>query len=333
MTSQSEIQGHNLEQYAASIVYNVLKVLPMRIKQINRGVMTFKFAAELPTGESFIIRFYPDTRWNIVNYEPDILQRCSELGLPVPKVVIDSRTGPEAPLQYMVYRMIDGFPLSDRYTALTDASRLEIAAQIVAHIHSLHQVHLSGFGDLIDGSTAKFDSWRVFMQQSISDGISSARQNYVFNDDVITKLEAVALDLGAWSVQPGCGLTGWDISPENILVDNNNRIVGLLDFEGILSGDILLNLGYCYARYYKTAFFESVADAWPCQLTDHQWRDVELYAVIRALRIARFAHQPLPTGHTRTPVEDFLPGFKSALNSLVNEGLKTKKGGYVNEYQ
>ena len=161
-----------LEEYAALVVKKISGVSVIQVKQINRGVMTFKFAVLLPTGEEWLVRFYPPSRSFVVDYEPDILHRCAEVGLPVPEVIGDSRTGPRTPLQYMVYKMIKGVPLSEKFPELTTASRSEIAEKLVICLCTLQEIPMIGFGDLADGTRAQFESWQAFIRRSFAEGIS-----------------------------------------------------------------------------------------------------------------------------------------------------------------
>jgi hypothetical protein len=105
---------------------------------------------------------------------------------------------------------------------------------------------------------------------------------------------------------------------DNLIVQPADSLVGVVDFEGVLSADALLGLGYCYAAYGPTGFFGDLAHAWATPLSDNETRRVEMYAVLRGVRLARFAHLPLPTGGPREPVEKRFPGFVMALRSLVD---------------
>ena len=320
---ESKKQEGFLKEHAALLVKEITGKKRVEVKHINRGVMTLKFAVQLHTGERYIVRFYPLNRSDVVAYEPDVLHQCLNKGLPVPEVIADSRTGPSAPQQYLIYKMIDGVPLSDRFPRLSDTSRMAIAAQLVNYLFTFQELQVSGYGDLIDISRARYNSWQEFIRRSFRDGINAAKRYALFPASVIKELEAVVRNLKVFQRREKSSLAWGDISLENILVDDSNRIAALIDFEGTLAADILLNLGYCYAMYQDTGFFKSIEQAWPDVLTDDQWRKIEFYAILRAIRIAKYASQPLPTGHPRTPMDQLLPGFISAL-SIFREQKITK---------
>lgn len=317
--AEPKAQISSLKDYAIFIAQEISGSTITTVNEIKRGVMTFKFAITLSPGECLIVRFYPISRSSVVHYEPDILHRCAELGLPVPAVIADSRTGPSVPFQYMVYKMIDGVPLSERFPKLTTASQNEIARQIVNYLYALQEIQVLGFGELADGSRALFQSWNSFMRQSFIQGIEAVKEHCLFPEEIITNLEGIAIALETFREQTSHGLVWGDISTENLLIDDHNRIVGLLDFEGALAGDILMNPGYCYAGNNGTCFFESLINSWPEPLKDDEWKRIYLYSILRTLRIAKFAHLPLPTGYPRQPIERTFPGFQKALNNIMKK--------------
>jgi aminoglycoside phosphotransferase (APT) family kinase protein len=107
-----------------------------------------------------------------------------------------------------------------------------------------------------------------------------------------------------------------DLSVENILIDSDNEVAGLVDFEGVIAANRLLNLGYSCARYYGSAFFDALRQAWKEPLHENEWHWIHFYCVLRAVRLVQFAGEPLPTGHSRTVIEDLLPGFQPAIKAL-----------------
>ncbi|HOV66529.1 MAG TPA: phosphotransferase, partial [Bacillota bacterium] len=113
------------------------------------------------------------------------------------------------------------------------------------------------------------------------------------------------------------GLVWGDVSPTNILVDRSGQLMGLLDFEGALAGDVVLNLGYCFASRYTSEFYRTIRSAWGAPTSDELCTRIELYAVLRGMRITKYAHnRNLPTGQPRMPIEELLPGFVVAASRL-----------------
>jgi aminoglycoside phosphotransferase (APT) family kinase protein len=107
-----------------------------------------------------------------------------------------------------------------------------------------------------------------------------------------------------------------DINFENILVTDDAQIAGLIDFEGCMSGDPLATLGYGYAVHGEDPFFQLMLQAALGLAPTQQDARVAWYALLRALRLARYAHFALPTGRPRDALVKIVPGMVPALALL-----------------
>jgi aminoglycoside phosphotransferase (APT) family kinase protein len=322
MPEHSSPQG--LRSAVRTIITNVIGESPTRVTALHRGVMTFKFVAWLKSGERYIVRFYPSSRSHIVNYEADILRRCVRAGLTAPDPLADSRSGPPAPLAYIVYKRIEGRTASDRYAGLSSADRAGLAVQLADALRILAGIHMKGYGDPFDGTSAVFQTWRDFVRTSLDEGLRLARRYGSLPQALLTTLER--MDPG----RNGCGIDrpgvlAWgDISLENILLNDRNQVCGLVDFEGVLAAEPLLALGYCQAAYAKTEFFRFLKKAWSTALDAERQDRIDFYAVLRVLRVAKFAHEPLPTGIARRSLLRMFPGFAPSVQRLAKiEGGKS----------
>jgi aminoglycoside phosphotransferase (APT) family kinase protein len=291
-----------------------MAVAPESVDKLSLGVMTHKYATRLPNGERYIVRFYPTSRAHVVEYEPDLLRRCCQAGVGTPEVVIDSRTGPSAEMQYVVYRMIEGTPLVDRLSTLSAAALKRLAANLVGRLEALARIPVAGYGDLLAADHARFASLDEFCAASFREGLKAVAEKRLWSQETAEMVEAIART-GTPRQEGRPALTWGDISLENILINSDNEIAGLVDFEGVLAADRLLNLGYAYARYFPSAFWDALVEAWPNPAPE-QWRSVYFYCVLRAVRLAPFAGEPLPTGHPRAAIEGLLPGFQPATRAL-----------------
>jgi aminoglycoside phosphotransferase (APT) family kinase protein len=312
----SEIRTKSLEKMAQDLVREHVDIPIVRVEKIALGVMTLKYVVELDSGQRYVVRFYPSSRSEVVQYEPDILRRCFAAQIFVPEVVADSRSSPKAPLEYMIYRWIEGVPLADRLPMLAEDSLAEVARSLVACMGRLHEIEVAGYGELVDGARARSTSWESFLEDSFRLGINATMNKRLVSKEVLEKLRFVQEHLGKFSTLSRTGLVWGDISPEHVLLDKHDRLTGLVDLESILAGDILLNLGYAYARYSGTRLFEALLRAWSCRLEEDLWAKIELYAILRALRILEHSHRPLPTGEARMPIQGFLPGLDKAIDGL-----------------
>jgi len=176
---------------------------------------------------------------------------------------------------------------------------------------------MTGYGDLVNAFHGRFTSLIDFVDSSFAQGILGARNHELLPTKTLSELEIVHRKLKSLVPDAPSTLVWGDVAPDNIIIDDQDRLAGLIDFEGALAGDPIINLGYCYSRYCKTDFFDAIVRNWPLSLGTDHWRRIELYAVLRAVRILRFAHEPLPNAQPRTPIEQLLPGFVDAIGALA----------------
>jgi len=288
------------------------------IEFVPRGVMNHKFKVTLRDDSAYGFRFYPSGRERIVNFEPDLISRYAAVGLPVPKVLTDSRSGPAVGQCYMVYHWIEGQPMDKRMPFLRPNQLTLIARELVEFLKSFTRLPVAGFGELESATKARYRTWREFLETSLAESLTAPGGNQW--DQETVKIFKAAVELAASAAPEQKPVLAWgDISPENIVLDDQDRIAGMLDFEGTLAADFSLTIGYCQARFLNTPFFESLWRAWPKNERGSSDQTLQILALLRGLRLARFAGSPLPTGQARKPLGQILPGFPEALNRLRSQ--------------
>lgn len=309
--------GSSLRADAKRIVTQVSGEAITQVTRVATGVMTFKYFVESADGHRYVVRFYPRERAAVVGYEPDVVRRCRAHGMRVPEVLASSRTGPKASLQYMIYKMLPGISLDLRLAVLTPQALSRICSGLIAELRVLNGIEISGFGDLVDGTRARFDSWLSFVGRTFIVGVAAARAQSLLPSKLLDAVNLIGqnLDRFAYAGQPA--LCWGDISPQNIIVSEDEELVGLVDFEGVLGAEFDLHLGYLRAKYAGTDFYSTLAAAWPGGRDKAASARAALYALVRALRLVPHGRAPLPTGIQREPLEIFLPGLKEAIDESL----------------
>lgn len=312
-----------LPEAAAAVVRGLLGQPVESSERVDRGMMTFKCRVRTLSGDDVMVRFYPAGRASVVNQEPDLLIRCRLAGLPVPVSIGDSRTGPPAPWAYIAYRRIAGETLADRLPRLQDSQREQLARNLARLLSRLESINLDGSGELLSGEAADDIAWTVFVVQCMQAGLESVKRHVLLPASLTAMLERVLGNSPTRVTRPTNRLIWGDINFENILVTDDGMVSGLIDFEGCLSGDPLATLGYCQAVHGPNPFFQTLVDVWGAATgTQPDPQCVAWYALLRAMRLARYAHLPLPTGRSRDPLIDILPGITPAL-LLLDRADKT----------
>jgi aminoglycoside phosphotransferase (APT) family kinase protein len=286
-----------------------------RVDLIPRGVMNHKFKVSLLDGDSYLIRFYPPAQAKIVDYEPDLLGRCFQAGLPTPIVVSDSRSGPAVGHSYLVYRWMHGVSLVDRLPALDPPALERIVLELVSILQRIARLEIAGYGDLVTSTQARFGTWAAFLETTLSELRSSSAAT-LWGPKTVAALETAWSKSPAWPQERKPVLVLGDISPENILLDAADKIVGLIDLEASFAADFSLTLGYCHARFYNTPFFNALRRVWPREENLDLDQAVQFYTILRGFRLVRFAGTKMPTGHPRDAVENILPGFGEVMKQL-----------------
>lgn len=308
--------SHTLEREAARVGQELLGAPVRRCERITFGAMTFKFRVELDGGARFVVRFYPPNRSRVVDFEPDLIRRLGAEGLPVAVIVGDSRTGPPASLAYMVYEYLEGTPLSERFGALTTAARDRLARQLVGAMTGMGRIRLAGWGEPLTAWRAGSPSWEAFVTESFAEGLRSLTAHQLVERDLIDRLERIAGRLGRL-IDPETGRLVWvDCNPENVLVGDRDALAGVVDLESVLVGDPLMPLGACHARFSGDAYFQTLVRAWPEAPSEGAWRRIHLLSILRALRVAAYGRQPLPTGQHRAALVEVFPGLREAAARL-----------------
>jgi aminoglycoside phosphotransferase (APT) family kinase protein len=285
------------------------------VTRLSSGVMTYKYVIHCEN-DKWVLRFYPHARSHIVNFEPDLLRRCSEAGLAVPEVLGDSRNDPGAQLQYVLYRMLPGVSLAEYRGVLSSAEMHKLGQQVVKFLQSMARISVQGWGPLTDARHGQLESWEAFVAQTFENGIAAVQKNRLLNANRIQQLQRVRDNLSAFISPARAGIAWGDLSPGNIIVDEVGALRGFVDLEGALVAESILSLGYLRAYTSQSPLYQALAVAWSESLDVTACRRIDLYAVMRMLRIMEFATKPLPTGVKRVRVDSFLPGAIEALDAI-----------------
>lgn len=277
---------------------------------VDSGVMTHKVLVQHPMFGEFIVRFYPTERSHVVNYEPDLFTRLHTVGIVCPEVIADSRSGPSSNLSYVVYRPIPGVTLDSRMSLMDDAALAQIASDIADILKRISRLEVQGFGDLINAELGASNTCRQFINSAFGIDFSSLQASGILPSEWCERLIELRANLRTIDLPLSPSLAWGDLSPQNVIVDRNNRVAGIIDLESMIACDALTTAGFFFARHGKTRLYAA--------LRSHIfWNDnaprFHLYSVLRAVRILRYASLPLPTGIARIPIEKLLPGAGESL--------------------
>lgn len=303
-----------LEGLASRLTKKLTGRSPDAIAPIAQGVMTYKFLVERGD-EKYVVRIFPLGREEAGLVEAALLSRCRKAGMMTPELLV---AGEFEGARCTVYRYINGRSLQDTAAGLGRQAIDRLAAQIADQLQIMAELPVTGFGDLASASSGKHRTLSAHL-------IATASRALEARTELPNGLREVAERVATWTPRrPGVRppqLIWGDISPENIIVNADGALAGLIDFEGAFIAGRAATLGFLEARYPDDAFTGALRGALSSASAHHR-SAVHSYTVLRALRMWPFLAEPLPTGLARAPIESVLPGLSRAVVSLLNSDLE-----------
>jgi aminoglycoside phosphotransferase (APT) family kinase protein len=273
------------------------------------GVMTFKYKIKVRHA-AYILRIYPPANTTRTDLEFEVMHGLFSMGCKVPEPV---RYNNAAGLHWLLYKFIEGQPLSNLLHALTTTEINTIAAQIMHNLLNFSKLPVQGFGFLLTGEEI-FSNWNNFLLQSIQRGAAYLPLMNEFDNPTIDLLLAFATKQTDLISTSATALVWSDFSPGNIII-HNKSLAGLVDFEGCISGDATLALGYLFAIEGHSSFFESML----LQFKKHfviTHEQIVFYTIIRLFRLSKYFNVAFPTGIHRDPLKLYFKGIPVAIEYI-----------------
>lgn len=280
---------------------NKIGIQPTLLTYIPRGVMTDKYSF-LHQGRKYIIRCFQPYRKEQPALEYKYLRLFQEKGIkaPIPYAFSDSEG-----LPYIVYEMLEGETLSDCFDSLDSCSRNRLCNDIAANYLKIADIKGIGYGKIEEYGVFSDTTWKDFIDNVITQAQDiSVKNGNKEMADCCTRLEEFANGIP----EPEPCLIWSDFSSDNIIVDRHGRLSGFIDFEGLMSGDPILGLGYLNAHEENDNLVSSISKA---LYVSRNSELIGFYSLIRLCRLLPYQHMPLPNGTEREPLSEFLrPAYR-----------------------
>lgn len=269
---------------------------PENLEYINKGVMTDKYSFRWHA-EEYIIRCYPPNRSWLAKIEYQYLEKFQNNQILAPKPEKFQVDGQAA----LIYKKLPGKTLGEVYDKLDDVHKDCLCQDIVENYKKISAITTSNYGDLKDDGNFSYNSWKDFLLDSINTALrifesQGNEAKVVCCKGLRNYVETISLAEGklVWS----------DFSVDNIIVNEQNQLSGFIDFEGLISGDPLLGLGYLIAHGKNNDFVRRIFQKYG---VDNERHKIDFYSVLRYCRLLPYVNNNLPNGESRTPIEEFLP--------------------------
>ena len=270
------------------------------ITEIQTGLFNTTFKIGCPEDEpDLIVRIAPDEDTGMIYYEKDMMHREPEIHkmvrekttLPVPKIIHADFSKNLIPNDYLIMEFIEGIPMSD--VPLTQAQQKEIYKQTGSYLKELHDsTVLNTYGYPGNNCMAMKNSWNEAFYVMWSKLISDISSIGVYNKDE-NHFARKQLDkfMFAFDRRIPASLLHMDIWSQNILLDSNNKISAILDWDRALYGDpeiefaVLEYVGFlndAFKEGYKT--FPGISSNFKIRQVFYYLYEFQKYIVIWTLR-------------------------------------------------
>jgi aminoglycoside phosphotransferase (APT) family kinase protein len=316
-TAQTELEA--AQATAEAVVAQIAPHSRPHITRLAGGIMNFMFLARDTKRGKYVVRVYPLHRSKNRRFEPGVIRRLRSAGCAVPEVLDSFERSAARPRACFVYRYIEGTPLISRQSTMSSRGLKYLAREVVEQLLQFKGVAVHKFGNLVDADTAAEMHASEFIEGSLTSCVEACTNTGVLDDLTLSRLSKLASTAGRlWEKFDGA--LGWgDLSASNIIVSDSNRLAGLVDFEGTFALHLALSAGYLYAMQPHNPLFAAILDEFQSADNALDADTVRFFAVLRAVRMARYAGRELPTGIAQGRIFEVLPGAAIALNELAGK--------------
>lgn len=298
-----------MEISSAKEIINMYFKNAYNIYEINRGVMNFKFQFS-SNSRDYILRCYPKGREYLAELEFKYLSLFISKDIKAPVVKYFSSEYPG----YIIYEKINGVCLSEIFENLTPSSQINLCNEITENYKKISYIKTSGCGVMLNYNSFIFDKWKDFLLYEINKSLHYL--NNIKSEFNITVLRIYLEQFISKYLVEKKSLVWSDFHPDNIIVSNEGKLAGFIDFEGLIGGDPLLGLGYLQAKEYNSVFFKQIYSSYSMSAC----KDIiDFYSIVRYLRLVVYEQFNLPNGSFRTPIKIFLPYSYSLIKNICHE--------------
>ena len=279
---------------------------PAEMEPIEMGVMTFKYKVKV-NNDFYMLRIYPPANTTRTDIEYQIMHHLFTMGCKVPEPV---KYNNDEGIHWLLYKYIEGQPLSVLLAGLTPAEVDLVAGQILDNMLHFTKEPVQGFGFLLLAE-GTFPHWKDFLLDAVARGSLHLSAIKEFDQSTITALlDFAKKQIAQLHFENPC-LVWSDFSQGNIIIHNKN-LAGFVDFEGCVSGDPLMSLGYLFAIEGHSVFFESVWLYYKKHF-EATFEQIIFYTIIRLFRLSKYFNNTFPTGINRDPLMVYFKGVPIAV--------------------
>jgi aminoglycoside phosphotransferase (APT) family kinase protein len=207
--------------------------------------ITIGFTNEIHQVDEYILKVYlrPTTGEESFDKESGFYKNLHGKVL-VPELVVADKSLELLDKPFIIYKMIEGEPLGSCWHKLTDSQRKQIIEDVCVQIKLIQRSDTNP--QLNSGQT-----WQEQMIATIQTDLKVAKDNQLLSRDIITQIEDYLPRSAGVLEQQTLGLMYWDVHLDNLIVNEQSKLVGIIDFEhvDVVSIDFVLTIIRQMVRY------------------------------------------------------------------------------------
>ncbi|HSW78048.1 MAG TPA: phosphotransferase [Candidatus Chromulinivoraceae bacterium] len=161
----------------------------------------------------------------------EFLYELLQATVPVPHIVVadDSRTLLNKP--YMIYRKLPGEPVATHWHKMTNEQRRALIKTLCMYLKAIDTTPLEQYNEQLH--VDPHFSWQEHVCSRIDEKLIVLAKQKLLPDATIAQIKAFIEENKHVLREQPLGLTFWDVHFDNILVNDNYQLSGLIDFESI----------------------------------------------------------------------------------------------------
>lgn len=284
------------------------------LEYINKGVMTDTYKMHTKT-KKYAVRCYPNPRRWLAEVEYSYLIDFAKNGIKAPLPVCTNKT--ESKITYLIYEWVEGETLNDKFTTLNENELNDICIEVICNYQKINKIKVNKYGGVNKGSIYGYNSWSHFIKAEIEKSRKYFKQT---KNIKFIKICNGLFDYVDKIKEPSPCLVWSDFSFDNIIISKDNHLAAFIDFEGMMSGDPLLGIGYILSHSNPThPFTRLILEQYNIDRDDEVKKTLDFYAVFRYIRLSPYVTSNTPNNTIREPLDVFLPYVNTIDNQFIKE--------------
>lgn len=282
----------------------------IELEYINKGVMTDTYKMKT-NNKTYVVRCYPNTRGWLAEVEYSYLLDFVKNGIKVPLPICKNKVGGK--LAYLIYEWVEGETLNDKFSHLRYEEINNICLEVIDNYNKINEIKEIKYGEVNKDRIYEYNTWSNFLKTEIE----KSRKYFKCRNDVEhIKICNGLLDYVENIKEPSPCIVWSDFSFDNIIISNDNHLAAFIDFEGLMSGDRLLAIGYVLSNKPNHPFTRRILEQYNIDENTEAKKLLDFYAVFRYIRLLPYENFNTPNNNIRDSIDEFLPYVKTIENQF-----------------